>query len=367
MFGELTRQVRYVTTFGAYSPRVFAREAVLFPVDYLLRRGKAASLMNVAVFVTLRCNLRCEMCNLVELMERHGEMGDPPRQTLRGWFDQLAPYRPNLILFGGEPFVRSDIPQLLADVRERGMSCGIFTNGTRCPDDTVEAMVAGGLKYVVFSIHGGEEVHNRIVGNPLAFQKAARALEAFVRLRGKGGTKAVINCMLCEQNLDDLEAVIALGERAGVDAVRFGHPTFFSAADAADHDASMAEHFPGESIPGISYAYDVAGMSQRFVAAVRRISALKHPLVFFSPELDDKEVADWYAPRFGSRRRCLFLWRGSFIYPNGDVVPCESIGRVLGNVNQNPFAEIWNDAPYVEFRSLLKKGLLPGCARCCKL
>ena len=86
-----------------------------------------------------------------------------------------------------------------------------------------------------------------------------------------------------------------------------------------------------------------------------------------TPDLSLKEIKNWYSSNFKSNRKCMFIYRGTFIYPNGDVVPCESIKYTMGNINQQPFKEIWNSKKYMKFRKVLKKGLLPACTRCCKL
>ncbi len=366
MIGEVARQIRNVTTLRAYSLSVFMREVALFPYDYLLRRGKSSSLMNAAIFTTLRCNLRCRFCNIIDLLEQSRDYEDPSFETLSRWFDEFAPYKPNIILFGGEPLVRKDLTDLLQAVKGRGMRCGIFTNGMLVNEERASALMKNGMDYVVFSIHGVEDVHNEACRSKVAYARAERGLAAFDR-PGRG-TRVAVNCVIGEENLDTLEELVELGERYNVDAIRFGHRMFYTPSDLEAHQRSAAAVFPGEDVPGVNWIQDIdAETTARYVEAVRRIKALKHPKVFFSPELSDHELEGWYSARFESKRRCMFVWRGMFVYPNGDVVPCESLGRVMGNLNESSLGEIWNGDRYIGLRGVLKEGLLPGCARCCKL
>jgi hypothetical protein len=39
----------------------------------------------------------------------------------------------------------------------------------------------------------------------------------------------------------------------------------------------------------------------------------------------------------------------------------------MGNLVREPMTEIWNNELYRRFRAVLKHGLMPGCARCCKI
>jgi MoaA/NifB/PqqE/SkfB family radical SAM enzyme len=58
---------------------------------------------------------------------------------------------------------------------------------------------------------------------------------------------------------------------------------------------------------------------------------------------------------------CFRPWRVTYITVNGNVLPCcispfattDYPGLILGNAFQTPFAEIWNDAKYVQRRAAL--------------
>jgi MoaA/NifB/PqqE/SkfB family radical SAM enzyme len=58
---------------------------------------------------------------------------------------------------------------------------------------------------------------------------------------------------------------------------------------------------------------------------------------------------------------CFRLWETTYITANGNVLPCcispfsttDYASLILGNVFQTPFAQIWNDAKYVERRAAL--------------
>jgi MoaA/NifB/PqqE/SkfB family radical SAM enzyme len=50
------------------------------------------------------------------------------------------------------------------------------------------------------------------------------------------------------------------------------------------------------------------------------------------------------------------------------VTPCRDYQDYsVGNINEQPFYEIWNGEKYKEFRRQLSKGLMPVCSRCCGL
>ena len=117
----------------------------------------------------------------------------------------------------------------------------------------------------------------------------------------------------------------------------------------------------------MSFSYDPEGKSEKYYNAIKKIKKKFPSGVTFTPDLSLSEVRNWYSPNFKTKRKCLFLWRGLFIYPNGDVYPCESLKYPIGNIYKEAFSAIWNNEKYIKLRKVIKKGLLPACARCCKL
>lgn len=68
---------------------------------------------------------------------------------------------------------------------------------------------------------------------------------------------------------------------------------------------------------------------------------------------------------------CPWPWQGVYLDVVGNVVPCCRIGdaRVscMGNINEKPFADIWNSKDYREFRKLHRENRIPKiCSSCYK-
>jgi len=119
--------------------------------------------------LTRRCNLQCDHCYI--------EAGPGPRrpdemstaECLRV-MDEIAQVNPNifLILTGGEPLLRPDLPALAAAGRERGFTVVVGTNGVLLRErqarllreSGVQGLVAAALELVVVRsarrrTHGG--------------------------------------------------------------------------------------------------------------------------------------------------------------------------------------------------------------------
>jgi len=321
--------------------------------------------MNVDILVTLRCNLSCSLCNMQGAMSRFETIPDPSFETIVHWLDELAGMQPNIDLNGGEPFVRKDIPAIVGEVKRRGMTCGVFTNGSLVDESTVEKLYRQKTDFVVIAVHGGRETHNRICGSGKAFSAVRKTLDLFDQ--SERGTKITLNCVLSSENLDDLQSVIDLGDEYGVDSICFSHPSFFTPRDTALFRTNMEGIFAGEDVCYQNWEYDIRDEADRFRKCARRLIEVEHPKVTFSPHLDEAGIDNWYSLEYMLPDRCrLFPWRATYIYPNGDVVPCDLIGRVMGNLNKQKFEEIWNGKRYREFRRRVSRELPSGCIRCCQ-
>ncbi|MBN2452696.1 MAG: radical SAM protein [Candidatus Omnitrophica bacterium] len=363
--GVAKRQYSNLRTFKAYSLGTLMKELFLLPRDFLSASGRSSNVLNVALFVTMRCNARCAMCNLSEILNKK-DMADIPMDKIERFLDDVAGYHPSIILFGGEPFVRKDIVDIVKAVKKRGLSVGIFTNGTLLDKDTAERLMLEKLDYIVFSLLGTKDVHDTILSMNGAYDKMVKGIKAFTDNRRRN-TKVVTHTTICEGNLDDLKNIASASASLGVDLVRFGHPTFYSTEERSRCNDALKKIFEEGDVKAMSYIYDIRGKEDRYVEKITKLRSELGNRVAFTPELSVDELKSWYSPDFSSGRKCLFALRGLFIYPNGDVYPCESISCRMGNVFDSGFSNVWNGERYKKFRRILKRGLLPACARCCKL
>jgi len=352
-----------IKKFNAYTCLQAFREIFLFPYDYFLRNGKSHAPLNIALFLTLRCNAKCFMCNLRELLNK--DRKELSLKKISEFLKEIKPYKPSIVLFGGEPLLRNDFIDILKMVKSNGLSCGIFTNGTLFNPKLIEEMIKLKMNYVAFSLQGISK-HDSIVGVKGAYEKMINSIKEFTKYK-KRKTKIIIHATITENNLDELGKIVELGEKLNVNLIRFGHPTFFTKKDTTRNKAVMKKLFPDEKIDEISYKYDIEEKSEVYYKKIAEFMKKYKGRFKMTPDLSLEEIKKWYSNEFNSRRKCYFVYRGCFIYPSGEVVPCESIRFAMGNINEKPFMKIWNSKKYVRFRKILRKRLLPACARCCKL
>ncbi len=106
----------------------------------------------VHLVVTRRCNLSCGYC--VEYDDRSPPV---PTELLRARIDQLARLRTLIVtLTGGETLLHPDAADLVAQVRGKGMTPALNTNGFLLTRERIEALNRAGLYALQLSVDAQE-------------------------------------------------------------------------------------------------------------------------------------------------------------------------------------------------------------------
>ena len=158
------------------------------------------------------------------------------------------------------------------------------------------------------------------------------------------------------------------------------HPYFNNTRTGKNYENTMERHFQCNATSWKGWVRDETcidtGLLQQ---SISHLLTRKHKfkLAFF-PALKISDIPGYYSPEQdifyngtkpgGSIKRCIAPWTHIMIYPNGDAVFCnDNPDYVLGNIKNERFSEIWNNAKSRKFRKFIRKDFLSICSRCCGL
>lgn len=157
------------------------------------RREKARTglypLEDIILYVTMRCNAKCDHCFCWEDLN----IGIPEMSVEQ--FERMAETMPpvrKIVMTGGEPTLRKELPAIFAAFASRGKAETIHVNSNGLKPDLVEQIVHAckephphtGLDFQI-SIDGLEETHDRIRGVPGNYKKAVESLRRVYALRSR--------------------------------------------------------------------------------------------------------------------------------------------------------------------------------------
>ncbi len=164
--------------------------------------------LNLTVSVTYRCNSRCLTCNVYgrEADELSAEEFDRVFESLG-----RAPYW--FTMSGGEPFLRTDLPDICASAHDRARPgiINIPTNGIlvdRIPDMVGEICDRAPDTQVIINLSLDEvgERHDKIRGVPGNFEKAVGTYEG-LRALGRKNLAIGVHSVISVHNVDRIPEI----------------------------------------------------------------------------------------------------------------------------------------------------------------
>ncbi len=294
-------------------------------------------------------------------------------EQLRSTFDDLAAFKPRIILCGGETFLYPQWKEVIAYLARKGLHTSIITNGTRLAD-AAQDLVVSQVKEISISLDGPEDLHDTIRGTKGTFQKIEEGIKALLReraLHGGSYPRLGFNSTLSDLTYTSLIKFIETVESSGVDSLLLLHFNFLDSKLFHAHEETFQRLFGKGSPSWGGFVYDTSGMDMdEIVRTIREAKGKKFTIpINFLPDYNETEIRNYYTgKRFypsPPRGICHGPWNSVNILPNGDMSPCLDV--VVGNIqDEGGFINAWNGVPMRRFRRLLKQeGLFPACTRCC--
>jgi radical SAM protein with 4Fe4S-binding SPASM domain len=163
---------------------------------------------------TRRCNLDCLHCG--SDCGRDDDLPGLPRETVERVLariaDQYDATQIILVVTGGEPLVRRDVPDVLATAGGLGFRFGMVSNGWLLDEQRARTLVGLGMESVVVSLDGPRPDHDWLRNRAGSYERAVRGLTA-CREAGLPIVEA-ITCVT-PRTLDKLERTYELAVAAG--------------------------------------------------------------------------------------------------------------------------------------------------------
>jgi len=126
---------------------------------------------------TTRCNLDCLHCG--SDCSKQSNYRDMPMGDFLAALDTIKNPAKNLIVVitGGEPLLRKDLPECGREIRKRGMRWSMVSNGYLYNETMHNSLLNAGLGALTISIDGLEESHNWLRNNSRSFDRVVTAID----------------------------------------------------------------------------------------------------------------------------------------------------------------------------------------------
>lgn len=290
--------------------------------------------LTAVVELTRRCPLSCSHCYLPETRGR----AKPGRElSARRWlniFKDLAGLGSmNLVLTGGEPLLRGDLPAIAAGAAGLGFGVTVFTTGLPATPGLLRRLKKAGVAGFELSLYGRPAAHDEITGMK---GSQARTLAA-ARLMKKSGFMVKLKCPLMAINSGEAAYVAREARKGGFEY---------------SFDIALA---PGNDGDGEALRFKLPDAEMK---RLLRMPALR-------PEPN---------PQGGTGDLICGAGRNTIaLGPDGTVYPCLQLPIPLGHAARVPLGRIWRGSAWLRWwrgcrrRHLVKCRscrLWPICSRC---
>ena len=270
--------------------------------------------------VTYACPLHCVFCYNPVDYTQHG-----PELTTQEWIKVLRDARAagsvQCGFSGGEPLVRDDLEELVAEAHKLGFYTNLLTSGIGFTPERAKALKLAGLDHVQLSFQDSTRELNDFLSHTKTFalkQKAAQLIQ-------ENGWPMVLNCVIHRLNIDYIDKIIELAVDLGAEYLELANSQYYSWAQL--------------NREGLMPSREQLQRAERVTNEYREKLGDKVRIFFVVP--------DYYETR---PKKCMNGWGNIFltITPDGSALPCHTAKMIkhleFPNVKDMTVKDIWYDS-----------------------
>ncbi|HIP58966.1 MAG TPA: radical SAM protein [Campylobacterales bacterium] len=309
-------------------------------ISSVVEDKKARSLNgSIAIWnFTNRCNLSCIHCY------SKADLNAVDTLTTEMIMDTLPKLKANgvkfLIFSGGEPLTRKDLFEIADKCKELGIITYLSTNGLYVGQKNAKKILDT-FNYVGISIDGSEKTHDHFRGLDGSFKMS---MEAVNLLNSYHDTKVGIRFTITKETYEDLQFIFELAEKENIPKIYISHLVYSGRGlDNLEMDLTKEQRRAAvEYILEKAFEYYETGREIEIVTGNMEQDAILFLEKFREkyPELKDtmhKRLVEWGGNSAG--RKLLN------IDSEGNVKPDPFFPKMIGNIINQDFTDIWTDKP----------------------
>ena len=305
---------------------------------------------------TTACNLECITCIRNTWADPTQHMSMRTFQRVVDSLDDLPDLKRVVFTSFGEPLTQPHLLDMVEAMRKRDLAVTIGTNGLLLNSKIASELIKLGVDRVVISIDGGKpETYEGVRGAMLA--------QVIEHIRGLNEAKSQhrslfphigVEFVAMRSNVGELDDLVAMAKELNVSRLLVSNVLPYT-EELRDEVLYGYEPIPPFKASGWALKLDA----------------------WVSWATQELPRMHW-----GAERKCKFVQDHAMVVGwDGGVAPCYALSHnysyytidgikkqveryVLGNVNDQSLAEIWQNENYVQFRSEVKVYHFPSCPNC---
>ncbi|MEJ8822826.1 pyrroloquinoline quinone biosynthesis protein PqqE [Variovorax humicola] len=267
--------------------------------------------------LTYRCPLHCVFCfNPIDFARQEEEL-----QT-EDWFRVLQQGRElgavQLGLSGGEPLVRDDLEEIVAEAHRLGYYTNLLTSGVGLTAERAVRLKAAGLDHVQLSFQDSTKEMNDFLSHTKTFDLKSRV----AKIIKDQGWPMVLNVVIHRMNIDHIDRIIGMAADLGAEYLELANTQYYSWA-FLNRDQLLPTHAQLKQ-------------AERTTDVWRARMGERMRIFFVAPDYHE-----------GRAKKCVNGWGNMFltVAPDGTALPCHTAKMLPGlsfpNVRAHDLRHIW--------------------------
>jgi PqqA peptide cyclase len=267
--------------------------------------------------VTYRCPLHCAFCfNPVDFAKHEDEL--PKADWLRILREARELGAVQCGFSGGEPLLREDLEELVAEAHRLGYYTNLLTSGVGLTPARAAGLRKAGLDHVQLSFQDSTREVNDFLSHTRTFdlkQKVARIIKDH-------GWPMVMNCVIHRLNIDHVGRIIEMADEIGAEYLELANTQYYSWA------FENREHL----LPTRAQLVQAEAVTDQW----RERLAGRMRLFFVAPDYHE-----------GRPKRCVNGWGSTLlaVAPDGTALPCHTArmlpGLAFPNLRETSVRSAW--------------------------
>lgn len=253
--------------------------------------------------VTYRCPLHCVFCyNPVDFASQDQELDTSDWLRILREARQLGAVQCGFS--GGEPLLRDDLEELVAEAHGLGYYTNLLTSGVGLTEQRAAALKAAGLDHVQLSFQDSTREMNDFLSHTRTFDLKRR----IAQMIKANGWPMVLNVVLHRLNIDHLDAIIAMAQELGAEYMELANTQYYSwALENREHLLPTRAQLLRAEETTNAWRQNLAGRMRLF---------------FVAPDYHD-----------GQAKKCVNGWGSTLltVTPDGTALPCHT-ARMLPDI-----------------------------------
>lgn len=352
---------------------------------------KDLPISQISLRVNEVCNLRCASCGQwgenghLRLKQERGEKLDQlDFEVVKKLIYDTKKDNPTYYIWGGEPTLWKPLVPLFKELGKNKLYGSIVSNAQALEPIIEELIDTKALMILFLSLDGWDSASQNQMRSPASgkgsdnFEKIMGIIDKVDEIKKRKKLKyplvmpITVISNLNYEHLADIHKLV-------LDKTQL-HPYYYgwyiTEERAKEHEEVYKRCF-GET-PDKHRGYlkscfnDVdAKVAAEQIKEIMKMSKGHASVPQILPDIyEEKDIEKYYSDHTWTcgYDKCHSIYHVVEVSPDGRVTPCRDYQDYsVGNINEQPFYEIWNGEKYKEFRRQLSKGLMPVCSRCCGL